>query len=160
MNDNFTEQDCEKTHYERCKEFATSFEVDLSNNYRNKHLQYKCIVEEIVELGFALGIIETDIMKAFISSIEKQMSKTDSSYSKEGILDALIDTEYFANQIMIMADISEDVYDEGFRRVHKSNMDKLQPDGSVLRSDGTDGLPVGKVKKPDGWKPADLSDLV
>ena len=38
-----------------------------------------------------------------------------------------------------------------FLEVHRSNMSKRQPDGTILRS------PEGKVLKPDGYSPAELS---
>lgn len=40
----------------------------------------------------------------------------------------------------------------GWQAVFKANMEKVDPvTGLVRRSDGTDGLPIGKVLKPDGW---------
>mgnify|MGYP001604260912 CR=1 FL=1 len=45
-------------------------------------------------------------------------------------------------------------FDEIFAEVHRSNMSKLGLDGKpVLREDG-------KVMKPEGWQPPDLSGLV
>jgi predicted HAD superfamily Cof-like phosphohydrolase len=46
----------------------------------------------------------------------------------------------------------KDLIEEGFNRVHKNNMTK-GPDGKVSRS------PEGKILKPDGFVPVDLSDL-
>lgn len=46
-------------------------------------------------------------------------------------------------------------FDEAFRRVHESNMSKLDPETGkpIYRADG-------KVLKSSSYKPADLSDLV
>jgi predicted HAD superfamily Cof-like phosphohydrolase len=46
------------------------------------------------------------------------------------------------------------VIEEAFNRVHKNNMTKVGPDGKVSRS------PSGKILKPEGFVPVDLSDLI
>lgn len=66
-------------------------------------------------------------------------------------LDALADQLY----VLLGTAIAYDLYDvlaEAFWRVHEANMAKFGP-GSQTRADG-------KVLKPPGWQPPDLSDLV
>ena len=43
---------------------------------------------------------------------------------------------------------------EAFREVHRNNMSKVQPDGTVKRRED------GKVLKPEGYVPVDLTRLV
>ena len=43
--------------------------------------------------------------------------------------------------------------DEVFNAIHKANMDKLV-DGKVIRRED------GKIKKPDGWQPADIKGIL
>jgi len=72
--------------------------------------------------------------------------------SKVEILDALVDQMY-----VLLGTINfhgmQNVFDEAFNRVHANNMSKFV-DGKVLRDEN------GKIKKPDNFKPVDLSDLV
>lgn len=66
-------------------------------------------------------------------------------------LDALVDLDYFIRGTAV--ELGWD-FDEAFRRVHASNMEKLHPDGKPhYREDG-------KVVKPPGWKEPYLDDLV
>jgi predicted HAD superfamily Cof-like phosphohydrolase len=73
-------------------------------------------------------------------------------HDKVEILDALVDQMY-----VLLGTINQhgmaDIFDEAFNRVHENNMTKF-PNGQVLRDAD------GKIIKPDGFKPVDLSDLV
>lgn len=42
----------------------------------------------------------------------------------------------------------------GFDELHKSNMSKRQPDGTVLKNE------YGKVKKPAGYRPPDFAEVI
>lgn len=69
----------------------------------------------------------------------------------EGALDALVDLAYFVIGTAIENGWE---FDEAWARVHAANMAKLGPDGKpIKRVDG-------RVIKPPGWMPPDLSDLV
>jgi len=48
----------------------------------------------------------------------------------------------------------EDLLEEAFRIVHRNNMSKVQPDGTVKRRED------GKVLKPDNYVPVDLTGLI
>lgn len=53
-----------------------------------------------------------------------------------------------------------DIVVQAFILVHASNMTKLAEDGSVIRSDGSDGKPVGKVLKGPNYQEPDMKPLV
>lgn len=57
-------------------------------------------------------------------------------------------------------------FDAAFRRVHEANMSKLGSDGQPIVADGSQidpntnkPYPIGKVLKPSGWQPPDLSEF-
>ena len=47
----------------------------------------------------------------------------------------------------------QDIYDDAFNEVHRSNMAKLV-DGKVIRRED------GKVLKPEGWQPPQLAQFL
>jgi len=47
-----------------------------------------------------------------------------------------------------------EIREQAFERVHANNMSKVHADGTVRRRED------GKVLKPEGYQPCDLSDLV
>jgi predicted HAD superfamily Cof-like phosphohydrolase len=65
------------------------------------------------------------------------------------ILDALADIGYILAGTIINHGM-QDIYDDAFKEVHRSNMAKLV-DGKVHRRDD------GKVMKPDDWQPPNLA---
>ena len=68
------------------------------------------------------------------------------------ILDALEDIGYILAGTIINHGM-QDIYDDAFDEVHRSNMAKLV-DGKVLRRSD------GKVMKPEGWQPPDLAQFL
>ena len=74
------------------------------------------------------------------------------SKNKVEILDACADQLY-----VLLGTINthglQDLIGPAFELVHKNNMTKVGPDGKVLRN------PDGKILKPEGFKPVDLSQL-
>ena len=67
------------------------------------------------------------------------------------VLDALADIDIFAGTIINHG--MQDIYDDAFNEVHRSNMAKLV-DGKVIRRDD------GKVLKPEGWLPPQLAQFL
>lgn len=65
------------------------------------------------------------------------------------VLDALVDMQYILNGTILSHGL-QDVFDEAYNRVHENNMTKRPFKKNAL----------GKVIKPKGFKPVDLSDLV
>ena len=68
------------------------------------------------------------------------------------VLDALADIGYILAGTVINHGM-QDIYDDAFNEVHRSNMAKLV-DGKVLRRED------GKVLKPEGWQPPQLSQFL
>lgn len=68
-------------------------------------------------------------------------------------LDAQVDRRYIADGTTLELGMAE-VFHEAFSRVHGANMRKLGPDGNPIVDER------GKVRKPEGWTAADLSDLI
>ena len=68
------------------------------------------------------------------------------------ILDALADIGYILAGTIINHGM-QDIYDDAFAEVHRSNMAKLV-DGKVHRRDD------GKVMKPEGWQSPNLSQFL
>ncbi len=76
-------------------------------------------------------------------------------------LEAILTKAYNAVQKVASAmDIPVPAAVAAFKEIHKANMSKLDDDGNPIRSDGTDGNPVGKILKGPNWKPADMSAIV
>jgi predicted HAD superfamily Cof-like phosphohydrolase len=69
------------------------------------------------------------------------------------ILDALIDMSYILFGTIASHGMTEE-FIKGFTLVHENNMTKVQSDGKVLKN------PEGKILKPEGYKPVDLSSLI
>jgi len=68
------------------------------------------------------------------------------------VLDALADIGYILAGTIINHGMQE-IYDDAFNEVHRSNMAKLV-DGKVLRRED------GKVLNPDGWMPPQLAQFL
>ena len=68
------------------------------------------------------------------------------------VLDALADIGYILAGTIINHGM-QDIYDDAFNEVHRSNMAKLV-DGKVLRRED------GKVLKPEGWQPPQLAQFL
>jgi len=68
------------------------------------------------------------------------------------VLDALADIGYILAGTIINHGMQE-IFDDAFNEVHRSNMAKLV-DGKVLRRED------GKVLKPDGWMPPQLAQFL
>lgn len=72
---------------------------------------------------------------------------------KVEILDALIDMSYILFGTIASHGMTEE-FIKGFDLVHENNMTKVQSNGMVLKN------PEGKILKPEGYKPVDLSSLI
>ncbi|MBA88582.1 MAG: hypothetical protein CMB16_04880 [Euryarchaeota archaeon] len=68
------------------------------------------------------------------------------------VLDALADIAYILAGTIINHGMQE-IYDDAFNEVHRSNMAKLV-DGKVIRRED------GKVMKPEGWQPPQLAKFL
>lgn len=91
-------------------------------------LRYDLIYEELRELNDAM--LDRDIVE---------------------VADAIADLLYVVYGTAVSYGINiEPVFEE----VHKSNMDKIWPDGELHY------YPNGKVKKPEGWEPPNIKAIL
>ena len=123
-----------KSNLEQAKEFREAFGVQNSQNLPSRTLQKNLILEEVKEFLEAEGML-------FRQSLSLH----------EDALKELADLVYVCYQYA--ANMNWDL-DEALRRVHQSNMSKLDEDGKPsYREDG-------KVLKSKNYQPPTLSDLV
>ena len=123
-----------KSNLEQAREFRNSFNVKNSKTLSSRSMQKNLIVEEFKEFLEAEGMLFRN-------------SKT----LHEEAIKELSDLVYVCYQYA--ANMGWDL-DEALRRVHQSNMSKLDEDGKpTYREDG-------KVLKSANYQPPTLSDLV
>ena len=117
---------------QHAEEFRHAYKVPINRQQRST--QKTLIVEEVKEFLEA----EQTMINGF--------TRNESEYLKE-----LADVVYVCFQFASVMDWD---LDEALRRVHQSNLSKLDDEGKpVLRADG-------KVMKGPNYQPPDLSDLV
>ena len=123
-----------KSNLEQAREFRNSFNVKDSKNLKSRTMQKNLIVEEFKEFLEAEGMLFRN-----------------SQALHEDAIKELSDLVYVCYQYA--ANMGWDL-DEALRRVHRSNMSKLDEDGKpTYREDG-------KVLKSANYQPPTLSDLV
>jgi len=123
-----------KSNLEQAKEFREAFNVKNSQNLSSRNMQRNLIIEEFKEFLEAEGML-------FRQSLQLH----------EDAIKELSDLVYVCYQYA--ANMGWDL-DEALRRVHQSNMSKLDEDGKpTYREDG-------KVLKSANYQPPTLSDLV
>ena len=123
-----------KSNLEQAKEFRSAFGVKNSTKLPSRNMQKNLIVEEFKEFLEAEGMLFRD-----------------SLVLREEAIKELSDLVYVCYQYA--ANMGWDL-DEALRRVHESNMSKLDEGGKpIYREDG-------KVLKSKNYKPPTLSDLV
>ena len=94
---------------------------------------------------------DTDLEGLRYSLVLEEFNEFEGAHSKENLLKELADLVYVVYGYAATYGLN---LDEAFRRVHESNMSKLDDNGEpVRRADG-------KVLKGPNYKEADLSDLV
>ena len=70
-------------------------------------------------------------------------------------LDAVVDLVYYCGNITKKhTGMPDESLDEVFIEVHKANMNKIHPDGTVHRRED------GKILKPEGWKEPDIISVI
>ena len=123
-----------KSNLEQAREFRNSFNVKDSKTLKSRSMQKNLIVEEFKEFLEAEGMLFRN-----------------SKSLHEDAIKELSDLVYVCYQYA--ANMGWDL-DEALRRVHRSNMSKLDEDGKpTYREDG-------KVLKSANYQPPTLSDLV
>ncbi len=115
-------------------EFNKAFEINYSDepiigSSDLAELRIRLLEEEVKE--YAEAVRDNDIVE---------------------ILDALGDIAYILAGTILNHGM-QDVIDDAFSEIHRSNMDKLV-DGKALKRDD------GKVIKPEGWQPPNLNQFL
>jgi hypothetical protein len=96
--------------------------------------------------------LNNDTLQFRADLIEEELNELRAAKTPVDTLDAVVDIIYLAIGTAVKFGLS-DKLERAFKLVHENNMSKRQSDGSVLRNE------AGKVMKPDGFKPVDLSVL-
>jgi len=101
------------------------------------------------------GLSDSDLIELRIKLLTEEVQEY-AEAARAGdmveILDALADIGYILAGTIINHGM-QDIYDDAFKEVHRSNMAKLV-DGKVHRRDD------GKVMKPDDWQPPNLAQFL
>jgi len=101
------------------------------------------------------GLSDSDLIELRIKLLTEEVQEY-AEAARAGdmveILDALADIGYILAGTIINHGM-QDIYDDAFEEVHRSNMAKLV-DGKVHRRDD------GKVMKPDDWQPPNLTQFL
>jgi predicted HAD superfamily Cof-like phosphohydrolase len=113
-----------KTDFQQVLQFNTAFKVTKENthivaDFTQHILRFSLILEEAIELGFALGINKDDIYHIFTNLFVKIRDKQIKADLVE-ILDALTDLLYVvygAIDVFNLANVQHDAMEE----VHRSN---------------------------------------
>ena len=103
-------------------------------------LRQGLISEEFLEVLEAFAVVQFDVM--YLDEIRPG--------AKANLLKELCDLVYVAVGTAVKLGLP---FDEGFARVHENNMTKLV-DGKIVRAEN------GKILKPKGYTPVDLSEIV
>ena len=121
------------------------------------------IVESLLEFNKAFeipyltkpGLSSDDLIELRIKLLTEEVQEY-AEAARSGdlveVLDALADIAYILAGTVINHGMQE-VYDEAFNEVHRSNMAKLV-NGKVIRRED------GKVMKPEGWQPPQLAKFI
>nr|WP_319513391.1 hypothetical protein [uncultured Cohaesibacter sp.] len=108
--------------------------IDACQHVLKEYADFTYVIAGYVNAAQRTGMSDKDIEVA-LNDVAKTMNFSD-------VIDDM--TDAFSAEVMGTA----------FGRVHKSNMSKLQPDGTVKRRED------GKILKPDTYVAPDLTDLV
>jgi predicted HAD superfamily Cof-like phosphohydrolase len=144
-------------------EFHAAFDV--------KDEKTPCVPETVLDCGAvieagnghllkALGLFRAaasqDVRALRLALITEELAELASALvarDSTQMLDALCDLQYVLDG-SVLAFGMDGVADEGFRRVHRSNMSKLGADGKPVKNE------TGKIVKGPAYVPVKLEDLV
>ena len=117
-------------------------------------LKIALIIEEVSELLDAAysPAVGNKVREAWAGALDQGLTQNPTRDLVE-MFDAVLDIDVVVNGLAIETNMP--VVD-GLAEVHRGNMSKLDENGRPLRSDGTDGLPFGKIKKGPNYVAPDL----
>lgn len=151
------------TNSEKVREFSSLVAKSQNKELPNSAIPFsvetskflaKMIIDELIEL-LAYSSVSVDNRKIFLSKIiENADYRKDLEFcypNVEGQMDSVVDIEYYMKDVCARHGQNTDKI---FDLVHNANMSKVNENGLfTIRNDG-------KVVKPEGWKPADISTEV
>ena len=124
-------------------------------------MRWEC--DKLVEFNEAFGIQyltdpnigDNDLSELRIRLLEEEVQEYAEAVRNNDlveVLDALGDIAYILAGTILNHGMQE-IIDDAFSEIHRSNMDKLV-DGKALKRDD------GKVIKPEGWQPPNLKQFL
>ena len=117
------------------------------------------LIEELAEYSEASGykIIASELhhLSNLIRKKNDYLLQRSEERDLEKQLDSLVDLNYVSDGTAYLHGFD---FDEAYWRVHQANMQKIRVEAKTL--EGSVRKSKYDVVKPDGWKPASLSDLV
>lgn len=118
------------TDLEMVIDFHNKFKVPrettaVISNFKSKELRFKLILEETLELAFALGFEKGHIYTTFVNLFNK-VKEEEIEMSLTNTFDALLDLIFVTYGAMDIFNLTS-VCDEGMEEVYLSNMSKLIP---------------------------------
>ena len=131
-----------KEQLQKVKEFHQAFNIK-DNNSPSLNVNW----------GLRADLLDEELLEYIDANRERNLVE---------VLDALADQLYIVYGTIISHGL-QDVIEEAFDRVHKSNMSKLGEDGKpIINGEGylDTSRPLGKVLKSKNYVPVDLKDLV
>ena len=122
-------------------------------------LKLSLIVEEVSELiDAAYGEAAGDQIRNAWAHCKENGLLDEPRRDLVEMFDAVLDIDVVTNGLAIETNMP---VVPGLAEVHRGNMSKLDENGRPIRSDGTDGLPLGKIKKgPNYVAPEDRKSVV
>tara|TARA_R110000772_G_C13310328_1_gene440498 strand:- start:32248 stop:32937 length:690 start_codon:yes stop_codon:yes gene_type:complete len=132
---------------ERVTEFNDTFKVKREedfnvSSFKTANLRIRLILEEVIELGFALGYTKYDLYELYnqlSTKVYGQPPFIDNGEKLTEVFDALIDTLYVVYGALDAFNLAP-FTEAGMKEVHSSNMSKVCTDLEVLEAT------VGKYK--------------
>lgn len=138
-----------------------SFYNDLVDFHKKYGLDYtgsmRPLARDVADFRMRCSIEEAEEIFGANESLLEVQTADECINALADLLDGFVDQLYFTLGTLYLHGIQPWQFDEAWKRVHEANMRKVraQPDGSdSKRNHGCD------VIKPEGWIPADLTDLV
>lgn len=121
-------------------EFNDAFQVEREEtnqveDFKTSNLRVGLILEETIELSFALGFPPVDLYNLFIAKRNKVYSSSpfiDNGRKLTETFDALIDLLYVTYGALDVFNLSS-ITEEGMVEVHSSNMSKVCKDVDILK---------------------------
>lgn len=160
----FIEEFLVDKHLEMVDDFHHKFDLNKHYNPFPARLDWDLaqfrlnfLLEELLEMAHAhkFKLVLKPDRKPFFAFDNDNLGPVDMAKFFDGI----IDLEYVLKGTVLLAGLDQ-VYEEGFSRVHAANMAKVKAESAEHSAETTGRGHFTDIVKPEGWKPAVLDDLV